>query len=230
MSGRRPLAALLALGLGWCLAGGPPEALAQKAPVPGPLGRVAPKDRDEDQPLRIVADRLEAEQDKRLVIFTGKVKAQRGEAVLYCDQLFVYYKTVSSGQTAPGDTGEAKPQDVLGGLGGGERLDRIEAKGQVRYVQEDKVATGDTAIYYQDTGEIHLLGHPQVWQGENHLKGDRIIFNTRENRVLVESSAKQRVEAYLYQGSPGPGSPGAPGPAGKPRPPRQESPPPPRRP
>lgn len=230
MTAGRPLASLLALGLCWSLAAGTVAALAQKAPPPGPLSKMAPKERDADLPLRITSDRLEAEQEKRLVIFTGTVKAQRGDSVLYCDQLFVYYKPGASEKPGAGEAGEDKPPDVLGGMGGGEKIDRIEAKGKVRFVQEDKVATAEVGIYYQDTGEIHLTGNPQVWQGENNLKGDKIIFNTRENRVLVESSAKQRVEAYLYQGSPGPGSPRAAGQPGKSGPRRPDSPTPPRRP
>ncbi len=193
-------AVLLALALGGLLAGAPVSAHAQKSPAPMPLGALAPPKEEGDLPLRITADRLEAEQEKGLIIFSGKVKAQRGEAALYCDQLLVYYQPERSAGPGSPEAGEGKTPGLMGQMGGGEKIDRIEARGQVRYVQDDKVATGDTAIYYQDRGEIILTGNPKVWQGDNSLKGDRIIFRTRENRVLVESSSRQRVEAFLYQG------------------------------
>jgi lipopolysaccharide export system protein LptA len=212
---------LVALGVFWLLWAEPSAVPAQSKPGAGPLGAIAPRAGEEDLPLRITADRLEAEQEKRLIIFSGQVKAQRGESVLFCDELKVYYQSSPSPPATSPAPAADRPQDILGGMGGGEKIERIEARGRVRYVQGDKVATGDTAIYYQDRAEIVLLGNPQVWQGDNNLKGDRIIFNTRENRVMVESSAKQRVEAYLYQG--GPNSAGGPG-KGKARPAKKEAP------
>ena len=65
-------------------------------------------------------------------------------------------------------------------------------------VQEDRVATGDEAIYYKDRDEVVLKGNPQLWRAENTLKGERIIFNLTTNKVLVESSPQRRVEALLY--------------------------------
>jgi lipopolysaccharide export system protein LptA len=81
---------------------------------------------------------------------------------------------------------------------GAEKIDRIVAKGNVRMVQEDRVATGDEAIYYQDRDEVVLKGNPQLWRAENTLKGERIIFNLATKKVLVESSPQRRVEALLY--------------------------------
>jgi lipopolysaccharide export system protein LptA len=172
---------------------------------------------DADLPLRITASSLEADQEKRLVLFRGEVKAQKGEAVLYCDQLLVYFQPPATAPAAP----KVEPQPLPGGFGGGEKIDRIEARGRVRFVYEDRVATGETAVYYQDRGEIILTGNPKVWQGDNTLKGERIIFNTRENRVRVESSPSQRVEAFLYSqgGDAGGLLPAAPG-----RPPREARP------
>ena len=49
-----------------------------------------------------------------------------------------------------------------------------------------------------------LMGNPQLWRAENTLKGERIIFNLKTNKVLVESSPQKRVEALLYsQTAPG---------------------------
>jgi lipopolysaccharide export system protein LptA len=60
------------------------------------------------------------------------------------------------------------------------------------------VATGDEAIYYKKRDEVVLTGNPQLWRAENTLKGERIIFNLKTNKVLVESSPQRRVEALLY--------------------------------
>jgi lipopolysaccharide export system protein LptA len=159
---------------------------------------------EKEVPLLITAARLEADQTKGIVIFSGSVKAVYGDATLYSDQLRVYFKT----KPEP-PKGAAKPpqekadQSPLGDMGA-EKIDRIVAKGNVRMVQEDRVATGDEAIYYQDRDEVVLLGNPQLWRAENTLKGERIIFNLATKKVLVESSPQRRVEALLYsQGASG---------------------------
>jgi lipopolysaccharide export system protein LptA len=159
----------------------------------------------QDVPLRITAARLEADQKEGVVIFTGDVKSIYGDSTLYSDQLRVYFKTRP--EAAKGSKPTAPPaakseESPLGDLGG-QKIDRIVARGNVRFVQGDRVATGEEAIYYKDRDEVVLRGHPQLWQAENTLKGERIIFNLKTNKALVESSPQRRVEALLYsKGSP----------------------------
>jgi lipopolysaccharide export system protein LptA len=170
-------------------------------------GRTAPeKKADQEIPLHITALRLEADQAKRLITFSGDVKAQYGDSILYTEQLRVYYLPPESKPAPDG----AKPEEQKSPLGdlGGEKIDRIEAEGQVRFVQEDKVAAGQKAIFYRDQEKVVLLGNPQVWRGENNLKGETITLYLKDNRVVVESAPQKRVEAHLYQApgdSPGVG-------------------------
>jgi lipopolysaccharide export system protein LptA len=170
-------------------------------------GRTAPeKKADQETPLHITALRLEADQTKRLITFSGQVRAQYGDSILYTEQLRVYYQPPEAKAAPPAG---AKPAESspLADLGG-EKIDRIEAEGQVRFVQEDKVAAGQKAIYYRDQDKVVLLGNPQVWRGENNLKGETITLYLKDNRVVVESAPQKRVEAHLYQApgeSPGVG-------------------------
>ncbi len=159
---------------------------------------------EKEVPLQITAARLEADQTKGLVIFSGSVKAVYGDATLYSDQLRVYFKPKpESPKGAAKPPQEKTDQSPLGDMGA-EKIDRIVAKGNVRMVQEDRVATGDEATYYQDRDEVVLTGNPQLWRAENTLKGERIIFNLATKKVLVESSPQRRVEALLYsQGAAG---------------------------
>jgi len=169
-------------------AGLPPAyGAAAKKPAPG-----------EEVPLRIIAARLEADQKEGIIIFSGRVKAEYGDSTLYADQLRVYFQSQpASSQRAAKPSPEKAGQSPLGDLGA-EKIDRIVARGNVRFVQEDRVATGHEAIYYKDRDEVVLRGNPQVWRAENTLKGERIIFNLKTNKVLVESSPRRRVEALLY--------------------------------
>jgi lipopolysaccharide export system protein LptA len=190
----------------------------------------AKKDTAREVPLHITAARMEADQNEGVVLFSGQVKAQQGDSILYADQLWVYFQTPpqpvpgSAPQPAPGsapapapgaqappatevknakgakdskDAKEAGKNSPLGDMGG-EKITKIVARGQVRFVQEDRLATGQEAVYYKDRDEVVLTGNPQLWRGENTLIGERIIFNLKDNKMLVESSAQKRVEAHLY--------------------------------
>jgi lipopolysaccharide export system protein LptA len=162
-----------------------PQAFAAPAPQPAASKEI---------PLRISATRLEADQKTGTIIFSGKVKALYGDYTLYSNKLFVYLKKQAAAAKAKKSPEGPAP---LGDLGGG-KIDRIVAKGQVRFVQGDRVATGNEAIYYKDKDEVVLRGNPQLWQAENTLKGSRIVFNLATNKVVVESSPQRRVEALLY--------------------------------
>ena len=150
-----------------------------------------------DLPLHITAARLEADQKQRLITFSGQVKATYGDNILYARQLSVYYEPPAAGSKPGAAAQEKKDTSPLGDLGG-EKINRIVASGGVRFVQEDKVATGKEATYYRARQEVVLTGNPQVWRGENSLKGERIVFNLRTNKVTVLSSPAKRVEAHLY--------------------------------
>ncbi|MGO8763336.1 MAG: LptA/OstA family protein [Desulfobaccales bacterium] len=158
----------------------------------------APKKEEGEIPLRITAARMEADKLKGIIIFSGQVKAVHGDATLYSDQLWIYLETKpEQPKVAVTPPKEAAEQTPLGDMGS-EQIDHIVAKGNVRMVQEDRVATGDEAVYYKKRDEVVLTGNPQLWRAENTLKGERIIFNLKTNKVLVESSPQRRVEALLY--------------------------------
>jgi lipopolysaccharide export system protein LptA len=218
------LGLILALLVAGTCAWGQKEAPQAAGAAPGEQSQ-ASGDQKAEIPLRISASQLEADQDQRRIVFTGQVKAEYGDSVLYTDKLLVFYEPEKEKRPAasPGQTGrETSP---WGDLGGG-KLDRLEAQGNVRFVQGDRVATGDKAVYKQSRDEIVLMGRPQVWRGENHLKGSRITFHLGSKKVVVEGSPQQRVEAHLYQAGRGleaskealsSGAPRAAPPSGRPR-------------
>ena len=201
-----PLA--LALGLLWGLlmagtpALGQPAALKCPVPTPAPAKPPQPVAQKQEYPLHISAAQMEADQDQRLITFKGQVKADYADYTLYSDKLLIFYKPQEKGKSPPPAAEKGQETNPLGGLGG-EQIDRIEAWGNVRCVQEDRVATGEKAIFYKDKDQIVLLGHPQVWRGEDHLKGTKIILYLATKKAEVESSPEQRVEAHLYQATKG---------------------------
>jgi lipopolysaccharide export system protein LptA len=143
-----------------------------------------------DEPMEITSNRMEAFNEKKIVVFSGSAKATQGNKVLKADQLILYYtkeketdKKNKSGTIETEKTGD---------------LEKVEAKGNVSLTQGEKVATGDEATYYRDSAKIIMTGNAVLNEGKNSIKGDRVIVFLNENRGIVESNTKKQVKAIIY--------------------------------
>jgi lipopolysaccharide export system protein LptA len=143
---------------------------------------------DKDQPIQIVSDRLDAYDEKKLVVFSGNAVATQGDKIIKSDRLLLYYK---KGPQAPGKTGGKD----IGGTGD---LEKIEAKGHVIVTQGERIVTGDLATYYQDTQKIIMTGNAVMRKGRNIIQGDRIVVYLDEDWGIVEGVNKNRVKATIY--------------------------------
>lgn len=136
-------------------------------------------------PIRIHSSRLESFNDQRKVIFTGDVVAKRAGMTLYADQMTVIYRKDQDKKGPSKNTNK-------------EQVETIIAKGHVKITKGKRVATGTEGVYNDAEQNIVLTGNPQVWQGENMVKGDKITVFLAEDRSIVECQAGNRVEAVVY--------------------------------
>lgn len=126
------------------------------------------------QPIDIVADRLEANDAAGQVKFSGRVVATQGDATLYSHQMIFFLQSKSR------------------------EVERVEAFGDVRIVQGDRIATGQKGIFYRPEGRIVLTGDPKVHQGKDWVAGEEIVVFLNEQRSLVRSGEKARVKATFH--------------------------------
>jgi lipopolysaccharide export system protein LptA len=143
---------------------------------------------DKDQPIQIVSDRLDAYNEKKMVVFSGNAVATQGDKIIKSDRLLLYYKK------DPRVPEKVAAKDV-GNTGD---LERIEAKGHVTITQGERIVTGEDAIFYQDTQQIVMTGNAVMREGRNIIRGDRIVVFLNEDRGIVESIEKSRVKAIIY--------------------------------
>ena len=140
-----------------------------------------------DEPIEITSNRMEAFNEKKLVVFSGNAIAKQGNKVLKADQLNLYYKKepekVKVGTTETEGTGN---------------LEKIEAKGNVSLTQGERIAMGDEAIYFRDSGKVILTGNAMLSEGKNSIKGDRVIVFINESRGVVESNSKKQIKAVIF--------------------------------
>lgn len=125
-------------------------------------------------PIDITAERLDVDEQSGTAVFSGQVIAKRGDLTVYAEKVTLY----RAGET--------------------EQLERIEATGGVRVVQQDRVGTAQRASYYQQEEKLILVGDAKIEQGQNQVSGDEIVLYIRENRSMVKSGTDGRVRAVFF--------------------------------
>jgi lipopolysaccharide export system protein LptA len=140
------------------------------------------------EPIEITADRLDAYNEKKMVVFSGNAVVKQADWVLKTDRLTLYYKK----ETDKKDKSGAKE---LGGTGD---LEKIEATGKVIVTQKMKVATSDEAVYFQDSGQIIMTGNPVIREKKNTIKGCKVTIYLNEDRGLVEKCEGKKVFMEIH--------------------------------
>jgi lipopolysaccharide export system protein LptA len=126
------------------------------------------------QPINIKSNDLTADNKGKTALFTGKVVAKQGDVTIFCDRMTVYYGAVQ------GD------------------IDKIEADGNVRIVQENRTGTSAHAVYESKEGRITLTGgNPKVMQGTDTVSGKIITYLIDDDRSSVSGGGDSRVEAVI---------------------------------
>lgn len=156
--------------------------------VSGPVHAEKKLNMDGSRPIDIQSDRLDAYQDKKVVIFSGNAIATQGDRTIKADRLLVYYKDRSAGT-------EKKDIKDMGAVGD---LERLEAQGHVTITEPNRIVTGDHAVFYHDLQKIVMTGNAVMREGKNVIRGGKIIVFLNENRGVVESSESKRVTATIY--------------------------------
>ncbi|MDC7676481.1 LptA/OstA family protein [Asticcacaulis machinosus] len=132
-------------------------------------------------PVAIGGDDLELLEGERVQLWTGRVEVLQDDTRLRADQVRMIH--------AP------KPG---GGAGFGE-VDRIEATGNLYFVQGNQVIRGDKAVYTRADDTMIVTGDVIVKQGENVMTGNRLVYNVSAGRTTMDAAqSKGRVRAVIY--------------------------------
>lgn len=125
-----------------------------------------------DLPITIKSNELSADNKGKMAVFTGKVVAKQGDITIFSDKMTVYYGAVQ------GD------------------VDKIEADGNVRIVQENRTGIAEHAVYDSRLGKVTLTGGaPKVMQGTDTVSGEVITYFIDDDRSSVTGG---RVEAIIH--------------------------------
>ncbi len=125
---------------------------------------------DTTEPIEILADALEVNQDDQLAVFTGNVTATQGRILLSADQVVVHY--------------------AAGGGGGAQAISAIDAEGNVFFSTGLETAQGDNGTYDVENGIVTLTGAVVLTRGDNVVRGQRLVLNLVDGTSKVEGGAE----------------------------------------
>jgi len=141
-------------------------------------------DRGESKEMVIKSNKLEVDDNRKVVIFTGDVDAKREDFVINCKKLIVFYKSLPGSK----EPGKEKTE-----------VDKIVATGHVKINHsQGGAATAEKAVYYQRDEKVVLTENPVVKKGNDFVEGDRITIYLKENRSVVEGSGDRKVRAIIF--------------------------------
>lgn len=128
----------------------------------------------EGLPIQIVSDRLEADDLAKKVNFIGHVIVRRGDVSLYAHEVLVTY------------------------LQGRGDVEEIVAQGEVRIIQNERIATAQRATLYQKEGKIVLTGSARLLQGKDSIEGEEITVLINEEKSIIKAQQGGRVNAIFH--------------------------------
>jgi lipopolysaccharide export system protein LptA len=167
----------------------------------GPPNALQGFSQNRDQPVHIEAATLEVRNKDQVATFSGNVKVTQGDTVMRCKSLLVFYE--QNGEDA--DKGKTM-QAATPGPDGQQKIKRLEARGSVVVTQKDQTATGSLGIFDMKTNTVDLTGDVLMTQGQNMLRGDRLIVDLTSGVSRVESgkNGQGRVQGLFQPGGSGP--------------------------
>lgn len=177
-------------------------AAAAAQPSKGPPNALQGFSQNRDQPVHIDAATLEVRDKDKVATFSGNVHVRQGDTDMRCQSLVVFYDQDDDKNAK----GKGKPmQQAAPGPGGNQKIKKLEARGGVVVTQKEQTATGDLGIFDMPSNTVTLTGNVVMTQGQNVLRGDKLIVDLANGVSRVESgkNGHGRVQGLFLPSSGG---------------------------
>jgi len=121
------------------------------------------------KPVKITSKSMEADNKRNMVTFKGSVVVKQEDIVIFSDIMKVSY-------------------EPKGGI------NRVEASGNVKMSQENRIATGKKLIFFNPEQKIVMTGKPKIWQGDNLISCEKVTVLLEEDKIFFEG----KVDSIIY--------------------------------
>ena len=121
------------------------------------------------KPVKITSKTMEADNKRNMVTFKGDVVVKQEDIVIFSDMMKVSY-------------------EPKGGI------NKVEASGNVKMSQENRIATGKKLVFYNPEQKIVMTGSPKIWQGDNLISCEKVTVLLEDNKIIFEG----KVDSIIY--------------------------------
>lgn len=134
------------------------------------------------QPLDVTADQLETHNTDCVAVWSGSAEALQDTSRLRSNVMIVHME-VTKGKPGAATTG--------GSSNGCGAMTTLEAKGNVYYLSGDgRRVHGDNGVYDATTKLITITGDVTAVDGQNVMRGTRMVYNMDTGEGHIEGGAK----------------------------------------
>ena len=144
------------------------------------------------KPLHIVSDQMVAQKSSSMVEFSGNVKAVLNDSTVFADSIKIYFNADKDKDDQDKADQNKKKTDEQNSI------KKIISTGNVKYSAGERKAFADKAVYTTIDDKLVLTGKsPKLITGSSYVTGEKITFYRLQDKVIVESDNKKRVEAFF---------------------------------
>ncbi len=128
------------------------------------------------QKIKVLSDKMEVFENQGLIVFTGHVKAVKGDLKVWANKLYVYYKIEN----------------------GKRNVKKMVALGNVVIKKDGWRSYSGKATYFKPEERLILEEEPKVWHGKDLVEGDVVVVYFKEGRSEVLARGEGRVKVNVY--------------------------------
>ena len=123
--------------------------------------------------LKITSENLEVDRKNNMSIFSGNVYAFNDEIRIWSEELMILLNESEN------------------------KIKKLEAKNKVKIIKQNVTATGESSVYYPDTGIVNMYGNVEVHEDNNIVKCDELFLDINNSLSIMKSSPLKKVEASI---------------------------------
>ena len=123
--------------------------------------------------IEITATSMEWKKEESIAIATGDAKAIQGTTILYANKIIVFFD---------------KEKDF-------NSIKKLDASGNVKFVRESQIATGNNAIYFVENEKIFIKGNVTLQRKDSIMLGDELSIDLKTSSSKLTSKNNEKVKA-----------------------------------
>ena len=131
-----------------------------------------PEDR---KPIEILADSMEWNKQLNQAIAIGNAKAIQGQTTIKANKIIAVLNKDNSQQ-----------------------ITELRASGNVLFLKDKQLATGDKAIYYLNQDQIIITGNVELKRDSNIIRGEKLIIDFLTGLSKMEGSKSNQKVKMKY--------------------------------